>query len=104
MVLIRFWRSLTKKDSVRVLDMIYKIFSTLTLVLGRFFHGSGFFRIGSGFLADPYQDSEKKSGPDTGKKPDPKHWLRHITCKLRRPGAFGSLVTMEPKLNKNTGT
>ena len=50
-VLIRFWRSLTKL--------------TLTLVLERFFHGSisGFFRIGSGFLADP--DSEKKADPDT---------------------------------------
>ena len=51
----------------RVLDMKYNIFSTLTPVLGRFFHGSGFFRIGSGFLADP--DLEKKADPDPGKKP-----------------------------------
>ena len=37
--------------------------------------GSGFFRIGSGFLAEPGldPDSEKKSDPDPGKKPDPKH-------------------------------
>ena len=41
--------------------MKFNIFSTFTLVLGRFFHGagSGFFRIGSGFLADPDPDSEK---------------------------------------------
>ena len=51
-----------------VLDMKYNIFSTFTLVLGRFFHGSGFFRIGSGFSADPDPDPEKKSDPDPGKK------------------------------------
>ena len=53
--------------------MKYNIFSTLTPVLGRFFHGSRFFRIGSGFFANP--DSEKKADPDPdpGKKPDPKH-------------------------------
>ena len=70
LVLIRFWRSLAKKDSVKnlVLDMKYNFFSTFALVLGRFFHGSGsgFFRIVCGFLADP--DSEKKSDPDPGKK------------------------------------
>ena len=53
--------------------MKYKNFSTCTLVLGSFFHGSGcgFFRIGSGFLADPDPDmySEKKSDSDQGKKP-----------------------------------
>ena len=45
---------------LRVLDMKYNTF--LTPVLGRFFHGSGsgFFRIGSGFLADPDPDSEKR--------------------------------------------
>ena len=50
--------------------MKYNIFSTLTPILGRFFHGSGFFRIGSGFLADPDPDSEKKADPDLnlGKK------------------------------------
>ena len=53
---------------LRVLDMKYNIFSTLTPILGRFFHGSGFFRIGSGFLADPDPDSEKKADPDPGKK------------------------------------
>ena len=47
------------------------IFSTFTLVLGRFLHGSGsgFFRIVFGFLGDPDPDSEKKSDPDPGKKP-----------------------------------
>ena len=59
MVLIRFWRSLTKKTVLRVLDMKYNFFSTFTPVLGRFFHGSG-------FLADP--DLEKKSDQDPGKK------------------------------------
>ena len=59
---------------LRVLDMKYNTF--LTPVLGRFFHGSGsgFFRIGSGFLADPDPDSEKKTDPDPGENPDPKHW------------------------------
>ena len=60
--------------------MIYNIFSSLTQVLGRFFHGSGsgsgFFQIGSGFLVDPDLNSEKKSGPDPEKKPDPKHWFK----------------------------
>ena len=76
LVLIRFWRSLAKKESVKnlVLDMKYNFFSTFALVLGRFFHGSGsgFFRIVCGFLADPDPDSEKKSYPDPGKEPDPK--------------------------------
>ena len=53
--------------------MIYNIFFYFTQVLGGFFHGSvsgsGFFRIGSGFLADPDPDSEKKDDPDPGKKP-----------------------------------
>ena len=62
MVLIRFWRSLTKKDSVERAryEIPAKIFFYLyPLVLGRLFQGSGsgFFRIGAGFSADP--DSEK---------------------------------------------
>ena len=48
--------------------MKYNIFFTFSLALGRFFHGYGFFRIGSGFLADPDTDLEKKSDPDPGKK------------------------------------
>ena len=62
MVLKRFWRSLTKKDSVKSAryNMYIKFFSTLTQV-GRFFHSSGYFRIGSGFLADLDPDSEKKN-------------------------------------------
>ena len=62
MFLIRFWSNLTKKDSVESAKYEIQFFSTFTPVLGRFFHRSGFFRIGSGFLADPY--SEKKSDPD----------------------------------------
>ena len=46
----------------------YNILWTFTLVLGRFFHESG-------FLADPDLDSEKKSDPDPEKNPDPKHCL-----------------------------
>ena len=41
-----------------VLDMKYNIFSTFTLVLGRFFLGSGFFWIGAGYLADPDPDPD----------------------------------------------
>ena len=56
MVLIRYWRSLTKKDStgISMLDMKYKIFSTFILDLGRFFGQSG-----SGL--------RKESDPDPGK-------------------------------------
>ena len=55
---------------LRVLDMKYNIFFYFP-ILGRFFHGSGsgFFRIGSGLLADPDPDLEKKSDSDPGKKP-----------------------------------
>ena len=56
---------------LRVLDMKYNTYKKkLTPVLGRFFHGSGsgYFRIGSGFLADPDPDSEKNADPDPGKK------------------------------------
>ena len=53
--------------------MKYNIFSTLTLILRHFFTDldldlSGFFRIGSGFLADPDPHSEKKADPDPGRK------------------------------------
>ena len=54
-----------QKRSVKSARCEIEHFFTFTLVLGRFFHGSGFFWIRSGFLADP--DSEKKSDP--GKKP-----------------------------------
>ena len=46
-------------------------------VLGRFFHGSGFYRIGSGFSADPNPDWGKKSSIRIRTiNPDPKHWFR----------------------------
>ena len=70
MVLIRYWRSLTKKDSVK--SATYKIYNFFYFYscFRTFFHrfGSGFFPIVSGFLADPYSDSRKKSDPDPGKK------------------------------------
>ena len=73
----RFWRSLTKKDSVKSAthEIQYNVFSTFTLVFGGFFTDPD--RIGSGFLADtdPDPDSEKRSDLDPGKKQDPKHWL-----------------------------
>ena len=56
--------------------MKYNIFSTFTLVLGRFFYRSGFFRLGSGFFADPDSDSEKNLIliRIREKNPDSKHW------------------------------
>ena len=65
MFLIRFWRSLTKKDSVESAKYDIQIFSSRTSVFGRFFHGSGssFFRIGSGLLVNPDTDSGKKFDP-----------------------------------------
>ena len=59
MVLIRLI-SLTKKDSVKTVK--YNIFFYFYPSFKTFFHGSGsgFFRIGSGFLADPDPDSDKK--------------------------------------------
>ena len=72
MVLIRFWRSQTKKDSVDSAKYEIQFFSTFSLVLGRFFTdtGFGFFWICSGFMADPDPDSgrKKKSDPAPGKK------------------------------------
>ena len=74
MVLIRFWRSLTKKDSVMSARIeTENLFSSFTPVLGPFLYGSrsGFFWIGSGFLADPDPDSKKvlsESRKKTGSK------------------------------------
>ena len=38
-------------------------YSTFIPVLGHFFHGSRFFRIGSGFLAETDLDAEKRADP-----------------------------------------
>ena len=76
MFLIRFWRHLTKKDSVESAkyDIRYKFVLSVLAVFGLFLHGSGsrsgFSRIGSGFLA--YLDSGKKFDPDREKKPGSK--------------------------------
>ena len=67
MVLIRSWRSLTKKDSVKEKQKFYfnssftKFFSRIRIIPDwiRIF---GWF----GFLADPDPDSGKKSDPDPG--------------------------------------
>ena len=73
MVLIRFWRSLNKKDNVKraTVDMKYNIFfyfissfRTFSDGSGFFRIGSGFFRIGSGLLADPDMDSESDPDPE----------------------------------------
>ena len=71
MFLIRFWSNLTKKDSVENAKYEIKKISTFTHIFRTFFHGSGsgFFRIGSGFSADPDLDARKKvlygSGSET---------------------------------------
>ena len=113
MVLIRFWRSLPKRTMLRVLDMKYNIFFYFP-ILGRFFHGSGsrFFRIGSGLLADPDPDSEKKVIRIRGKKPDPKHRetpnlyqqlrLQHLTCCCQSIPAH--LSSLSPKLPSSSET
>ena len=83
MFLIRFCRSLAKKDSVD--SAKYEIIKKFSLYLSFwtvFFMDPDFpvwiwiFRIGSGFLADPDPDSGKKTDPDPEKNPDPKHWYR----------------------------
>ena len=74
MVLIRFWSSLTKKDSVKSAmkyNFCFYFYPSVRTFFSRiqiFSHGSRFFRIRSEFLADPDPDSEKKSDPDPGEK------------------------------------
>ena len=67
--------------------MKYNIFSTLNPILGRFFHGSGFFRIGSGFLADPDPDSEKRLIRIREKKPGSETLINDAVNVLAHPGA-----------------
>ena len=65
MVLIKFWMSLTKKDSVE--SARYEMYKKILLLL---YFTLMFQEV---FFTDPDQDSEKKSDPDPGKKtPDPK--------------------------------
>ena len=56
--------------------MKYNIFFYFNSSFRTFFHRSGFFRIGSEFLADPDPESEKKSDPDPGKKTR----IRNVRC------------------------
>ena len=56
---IRFWSNLNKKNSVESARYEIRKFLLVFTVLGRFFlhgSGSGFFRIRSGFSADPDPD------------------------------------------------
>ena len=78
--------------------MKYNIFSTFTLVLGRFFRGSGFFWIGPGFLADPDPDSEKKVRSGSGEKNGSKTLHFWSTLTVNR---FKSLTTGQGCKNKN---
>ena len=72
MFLIRFWRNLTKKDSVESAKYKINKFSTCTFSFtgGPFFMDpdTDFYRIGSGFSADPDPDSGKKVRSGSGKK------------------------------------
>ena len=70
MVFIRFGGAEPKRTLLRVLDMKYYILFYFYSSFRTFFHvsGFGFFRIGSGFLAYPDPDTEKKSDPDPVKK------------------------------------
>ena len=69
--------------------MKYNIFFYFYPSFRTFFHGSGFFRIGSGFLADPDPDSEKKSDPDPGKKPG-----SETLCNRHRPLCYLRILIM----------
>ena len=72
MFLIRFWRNLTKKDSVESAKYKINKFSncTFSFTVGPFFMDpdTDFYRIGSGFSADPDPDSGKKVRSGSGKK------------------------------------
>ena len=63
--------------------MQYNIFFYFYPSFRTFFHGSvsGFFRMGSGFLAD-WIRTQKKSDPDPGTKPDPKHCIAGYLYRL----------------------
>ena len=72
MVFDQVLEELDQKGSVGIAK--YNIFKK---ILGRFFHGSGFLRLGSGFLTDPDKDSGKKVSSGSGQKdPDPKHFFK----------------------------
>ena len=72
MFFIRFWTVL-KSAKYEVKNLyLYLQFQ------GGFFHGSGFFRIGSGISADSDPDAGKKVRSGSGKNPDPKHCLKTV--------------------------
>ena len=83
MFLIRFWRSLTKKDSVE--SAKYEGKKNFYLYFSFFYV---FLRIRIQIFPDQIQilagldpDSKKKSDPDPGEKtPDPKHWFYYVLC------------------------
>ena len=65
----RFWRKLTKKDSVDSAKYEITIFLPVLSVFGHFFPWIRIFRIVSGFLSDPDPDSGKQVPSGSGKKP-----------------------------------
>ena len=64
----RFWRKLTKKDSVDSAKYEITIFLPVLSVFGHFFPWIRIFRIVSGFLSDPDPDSGKQVPSGSGKK------------------------------------
>ena len=84
MVFIRFWRSLTKKDSVKSARYDIKHFFLLLLKFWDIFFTDPnqylFFRIGSGFLADPdfwpIRTQKKISDSDPEKNPESETLLK----------------------------
>ena len=68
MVLIRFWRSLAKKEGVESAKYEKQFLSTFTPVLGRFFTDPDPDFSGSDPDFRPIRTQEKKSDPDLGKE------------------------------------
>ena len=71
MVLTRFWRSLTKKDVLRVLDMNYKLKNNNFYrypSFRAFIHGPGFSGSDPDFWPIRIRTQKIKSDPNPGKK------------------------------------
>ena len=79
--------------------MKYNIFSTLTLVLGRFFMDPDIFRIGSGFLPIRIRTQRKKADPDPEKTRIWNTDFSHSTLIIKSYGLLG--VSASFSLEKN---